>query len=472
MTFETWLMTERARVVLLELDYFDVASNSTKSCYFSNHAFVTSPQDTPANTSYDPYIIGGIDFERSLSEVFSGQSVSKVASVSLLQNSDTIELLTRALFGRAIRVFLGDASWPKSQFVQIIAAICDGVQPEQTSIKLKLRDAADTFLKPLLSERVASGPSKGALKPLALGRCFNVKPLLLDDATHTYLFNCTPSAAVTAVRFNGASVPSANYTVDLAASTVTFSVYPQGEITLDVDGVKTSTFLNTATQFVQYIATRLGVAVDVAGLPSYMLGLYLTSDQSTFAVLDDICASVGAFWYVDRLGLFTVRAFNGTSISSARLPKDQTLKGSRNVRRTIAPLAAITAQYKRNWSPLSTIAGAIHEQQPALAKELAENGKSLSIGQNISAMYPEAQSINIDTLLVNAVDVTTELQRRLTLSSVPRFIYELKALAAPFSWSIGMTVTLEQPGINGDRAVLTKLIESPVKGRCNVEFWQ
>lgn len=470
MSFTNWLLQERPRQVLLELDY--VSGSTTKTYYLSNGAFVSSPTDSPANMPYDPYLVGGIEFERSLGEVFTGLSVSKVSDVSIMSNDDTLPLLSSGVYGRAIRIYLGDPGWEKSQFVQVIAAVCDGVLPEQTTLKIKFRDAADKFLTPLLTDRINTGVSAGQLKPLCLGRCFNLKPVLLNDATHTYLFNSTASQAVTAVRFNGAAVPGTYYSVDLAASTITFNVHPQGEVTMDVDGTVAASWLTNATQFIQWIATQVGTIADISGLPSYLLGLYVSTDLSVYAILDEICASVGAYWYFDRVGQFTVRAFNGFALPTSELTRDQTVEQSRKPRRIINPLYEIKAIYKRNWTPLTAIAGSVHETMPAFANELAAEGKELTLSQSIKALYPQAGSISVSTLLVNAVDVTTEVNRRLALSAIPRFIYELKCLASAFSWSLGDTVLLEHHGINGDRAVLTKLVESPISGSCNAELWQ
>lgn len=470
MSFASWLLQERQRLVLLEVDYQD--NGITRTRYLSNGAFVSKPTDVPANQPYDPYITGGVEFERSLSEVFTGVSVSKVSDIQVLLTEQTMDLVDLQVFGRGVRVYFGDPSWTKAQFVQVIAGVCDGILPEQTTFKIKFRDAADRLQNPLLTERIATGPSSGQLKPLCLGRCFNIKPVLLDDATHTYLFNCTASQAVTAVRFNGALVPSNYYSVNLQSSTITFSVYPQGDVTLDVDGTVSGSWLVDAASMITWMAGRLSLSVDVQGLPTYMLGLYVTTDQTVYSLLDEICASVGAYWFFDRTGLFMVRAFTGLGAPVDVISRDQTVAQSRRLRKVIQPLYQLTAQYKRNWTPLVSIAGSVHEATPALAQELASQGKSLTASQAIIAQYPQAIAITIETLLVTSADVTTEVARRLALSSVPRYVYELKCLASAFSWFVGMTVGLEQAGKNGVNAVLTKLVESPISGSCNVEFWQ
>lgn len=470
--FDAWLATQgTARCVLVELDYIE--AGAIKTTCFANAAFATAPTDTPANTPYDPFVVGSFSYERSLNEVFTGRSISKTSDIDLVYQPQSEALLTKGVYGQAIRIYMGDKRWPKSDFRQIIAAICDNVTPEQSTIKIKFRDAADALKKPLLTERYATGPSAGQLKPLLLGRCFNVKPLLIDDAAHVYQFSSGQSAAVTAVRFNGAVVAPANYTVNLANSTVTFTTYPIGDVTMDVDGAAPGgTWLQSSTQFIQHIAALSGVStVDASGLPGYQLGLYITAETDAADIIDEICASVGGYWFYSRLGQFTVRAFNGVAAATVSITRDQTVGNSMRPRRVISPLTSITLQYKRNWTEQSNVAASVYELTPALADELSKAGKTKTVTQALPN-YPQASSISVQSLIVNEADAATEGNRRLALAIKPRFIYELQALSAPFAWSIGATATLGRTGINGAQAVITKLIESPVAGTCNVEVWQ
>lgn len=475
MDFRSWLESQgNFRCILVELDYKE--AGVTKTACLSNAAFVSAGTDVPAHTAYDPFVTGEVQFERSLNEVFTGFSTSKTSDIELIYNTVTQALLSKAVYGQPVRIYLGDKSWPKSDFKQIIAGLCDGVMPEQTKIRLKFRDAADVLKTPLLTARYTSGTAVEQLKPLCLGRCFNIQPVLISGATHQYQFSTGPSHAVTAVRFNGSVVPSSYYTLNLTDSTITFTTFPNGDVTMDVDGLKVGgSWLQTAAEFIGHIASMRGITVNCSGLPSYMLGLFLNTDIAVDQVLDDICASIGGYWFFDRLGQFKVRAFNGlpSEPPSAFLTKDQTVYGTQKIRRVINPLYSMTLGYKRNWSPLNNIAAVVHETTPAIAAELAAEGKTATRTQPaVIVNYPQAETISADSLLVSEADAVTELNRRLALSAVPRFIYELQQLSVPFLWQIGEGTHLESIGINGDRAVITKLLEAPNNGTCTVEYWQ
>ena len=174
--YEAWLTTPGLfRCVLVELDYLD--GSTVKTAHFSNAAFVSGQSDAPAHTAYDPFILGGLDFERSLAEVFTGASSVRLTDVELVKQPATEWLIAAKVAGQQIRVFLGDKAWPKASFAQVITGVCDGAWSEQSRIRIKFRDLAKTLQVPVLTERFSSGAAQGELKPLCLGRCFNIKPV-------------------------------------------------------------------------------------------------------------------------------------------------------------------------------------------------------------------------------------------------------------------------------------------------------
>lgn len=474
MIYEQWLATPGLyRCVLVELDYVD--AGAVKTAYFSNAAFISAGSDTPAHTAYDPFVIGGLDYERNLAEIFTGASTARTADVELITTPALAWLVSANIAGQPIRVFLGDKSWPKSDFKQVISGVCDGVWPEQTSMRIKFKDMAKTLQIPALTERHVGGAAQGELKPLCLGRCYNISPQLIDAGSHIYMFNSVASQAVMAVRFNGDVVAPADYTVNLAAGTITFSVFPIGDVTMDVDGAKVSgAWLQSASQIISYLCSRIGITADVTGLPSYLLGLHLTDDTQLSAALDDICASVGGYWLFNRLGQLKVRAFSGVpAIKAAEITDDQNLYASRQLRRRIAPLYTLTLGYARNWAPLSTIAATIFESSPEVAKRLADEEQIITqAAPLVLVAYADAELLTVSTLIVNETDANTEAARRMAISAVPRYVYETQQLAAPLQWQLGDGATLQTPGVNGTAAVITKLAENPLKGVVRVEFWQ
>jgi hypothetical protein len=461
--FETWLKTPGAfRCVLIELE------TDTGTRYFSNSAYQTGANDIPANTPYDPFVIGGLEITRSMSEVFSGVSSSLISDLELIKNDDTLNI--GDVNEKNIKIFFGDKAWLKSEFQLVMHGVIDEMTPETDKIRIAFRELSQTLVIPVLSEVYDSGPSEGEIKPLCLGRCFNIAPVLIDATNHIYQFNTVTSKALTKAKFNGDTVAPANYIVDLAQSTIQFLIKPVGNITLDVDGaVITGAWLQTATDFINYLmATRLIQTTQISNLATYQLGCYITNNMQYGALLDEICASVGAYWFYNRLGVFTCSAFVGTTgIATDELTDDQNIQHSRNQRRRISPLKQLTLGYQKNWSPLENVAPVVFDTDPALAQQLNKTESVHSKSQSNNG-----DAITVSTLISNKVDAQTETERRLQLKSLTRYVYETEQLAGPLNWHLGDELTLETPAKNGERCIITRLSENLLNGRCILEFWQ
>ena len=465
--FDTWLKTPGLfRCILVELNYIDNAQ--VKTAYLSNAAFRTGATDNPTHTAYDPFVIGGLDITRAMTEVFIGRSTSQVSELELFLNAITTAF--EDVSNQQIKIYMGDKSWSKSDFKLVFVGVCDGSTTSKNTLSIAFKERAAELDTPVLTEVYANGPSEGQLKPLLLGQCFNITPKLIDAVNHVYQFNSVPSQAVTAAKFNGDLVLNSSYTVNLAEGTITFTTQPIGNITLDVQGAVINTsYLSTATDFITYlVATRLNETVNITGLPSYTLGLYIDSDSSYSSVLDDICKSCGAYWYFNRLGAFICQQFNGTGGAvTSELTDDQNLQNTREQRTRLSPTSTLALGYQRNYTPLNNVAAVVFDTNAGLAQQLSNT----ELIVNASNAAP-GNNVKVSTLVVNKSDAQTELNRRLALKSIPRYIYQTEQLSGPFNWLLGDELKLETIGKNGERAILTRINENLLTGHCALEFWQ
>lgn len=467
MTYEQWLATPGLfRVVLVELDYIDNAQ--TKTAYFANAPFVSKGTDVPAHTPYLDLITGGLEISRAMTEVFIGRSTSRMSDLELFSNAFTSSITD--VENCQIKIYLGDKEWSKADFQLVFMGVAQDVKHERNAVRVEFKDKAQTLDKPVLNDVYTSGPSVGMLKPLCFGPCFNVTPVLIDAVDHTYQFNSLPSQALTAAKFNGDTVDSANYSVNLSQSTITFSVKPVGAITLDVQGaVVNNTYLSTASHIIDYLlANRLGETVSITGLPSYALVLYLTDNTSYSAVLDQICKSVGGYWYFNRLGTFVCKYFAGTTGTPAHtLSDDQNIEGSREHRSRLKPVQNLSIGYQKNWTVLNSVASSVFDTAPELAQQLS-NEQQVVTGSNVLA----GKTNTSNTLIATKADAQTELARRLAIKDKARYIVQTEQFATPFNWLLGDEIELETPARNGSYAIITRLNENLLTGINTVEFWQ
>lgn len=461
-----WLsLTSVFRCVLVEIDYKE--AGVIKTACFARGNFRSAGTDTPAYTPYRDFVVGGLQFASSIDAVLFGQSQVNLGDVELMALPETEVLLARAVAGHQIRLYIGEESWTKAEFYQLATVVSQSVEASSNAIRVTFRDFSEDLNSPVLSEKT----DDGVLLPRCFGRAFNIKPLLIDALTHTYQFNTEPSQAVTAVKFNGDILSTADYLVDLTNSTITFSVMPIGEVTLDVDGTKTVSWLQTAGEIITYL---FPTAVIDAGVSNALLGLYISDEMSLSELLDEVTSSIGAFWRFDAFGVLHVKPFIGlTGTTVRKLTDDHNEENSREIAFTLPPAKSVTLGYARNFTPLKNVAGNVYTTDAAMAERLQQDESTISVNDSvIEAAYNNAAIVSASTLLVNKADADAEAARRLAISNQPRVIYETKQLAAGFGFELGDEVTLTTPGLNGTAAIIIRKDHDMLNDAVTLEFWQ
>jgi len=440
----------------------------------STHPYRTAPSDTPALTPYQDTITGMGSWGRELTELFTGFSTTARCTVELFIDDEMAALIESAdVGGLPVTIRCGDASWPLSQFGVVITAVADTLNASSyDTAQLTLRDPSELLRRALQTTLISVGPSTGQPVPICLGRCFNISPVLINEATKQYQVHDGAISAITAVRENGVAIP---YTANLATGTFTLANNAKGRITADVDGAKPSgTWLQTAAQLITYLTDRVGLPVPagVNSLPTYLLGCYITGDKTLQAVLDDISASVRAAWYYTRQGLLTWYWFNGVGAPTNALTADGIEDDTLYPRRRIAPAKSITLGYRKNWTPQADgLAGSVRESTPATAA-LYEKDESTVTATNASqANNAEAATITTGTLIVNQADAQAEATRRAAWAAVPRQVFECSAFAAPFALELGAAVSIEYPRyfVGGQAAVITRMTDDLLNDTSTLE---
>ena len=462
MTFAQWIKTPGVdRCFLVEFQARQ--GGLLKTIRRATHPYRSGPLDVPALTPYHDTVLSIGNWAREMTELFTGYSTTARSTVDLFLDDELQALLETAnVGGLPVVVRCGDARWPLAQFGTVIVATADSLTAiSYDTAQLTLNDRAELLRRQLQTTLISVGPNLGQPAPICLGRCFNVSPVLLSEATRTYQLHDGAIQAITAVRENGVAIP---YTANLSNGTFALTNNAKGRITADVDGAKVSgTWLQTAAQMITHLVARFGIAAPagLAALPTYQLGVYITGDKTLADVLDDISASVGAAWYYSRTGELQWFFFNGLALPTATLTADDIEDNTLWPRRRISPSKSIKLGYRRNWTPQADgLAGSVRETALALAT-LYEQVESSVTASNAGVVtdYPDAADVVVSTLIVQQIDATTEASRRAAWSSVPRTVFELTAFSVPFHFDLGQTVTIEYPNYfaAGSAAVITRL---------------
>lgn len=219
---------------------------------------------------------------------------------------------------------------------------------------------------------------------------------------------------------------------------------PAGQITADVtQGAAASN--RTAGQVWGAVLTKAGkvsgtdyLTADLTALDtatsSAVVGYYTGLDVVTVAdVLDALAGSVGAWWGVDRLGVYRIKqlaapasptAYDGVFVEADLVnPLKRIMAWDPNVD---LPVNRFVLRYRRYWRPQTgtDVAGAIDQVRVAdLAKEWREVMSTLP-SPELTATWLLSPTLTEDTLLDLAADALTEANRRQTLYGVQRDRFE------------------------------------------------
>jgi len=483
--FLTWLGTNGVRRCLIA--EVGVKSGTEITRYLSTVGYKSEPADIPASQLYTGRITGSVSFTRRLDLSGSGGSIS-FGDIELDNVDGALDDWPNDIWaGRAINLYLGQEDWPKSSFELVFSGTVDDIAPKgRGKLSLKIRDIFGP-LNDTLSTAVigGTGDNKDALRPIALGECFNVSPVLIDSTVGGGEYAVHLASAIEGVievRDNGLAVAS---TVTVASGKFSLTAARYGQITADVQGAKVSgVWRNDVGGLVEWVALAsvgdgngiVAGQIDSTALTAFRsacaqpVGLYINQRANRLQVMQQLAASVGATVTTTYDGkLILVRVAFGTSAGA--IGTRQMVDG------TFGPLSrpeiqgAIRLAGERNWTPqTSGLAGSLTSSQPQMFGDeylyfSAEDATVLAdYGQSDT---PPA----VETLMIVAADITAEATRRLALWSVPRTVYGFEGFPECFAYEIGQTYTLTHPrfGLSGVPALIVGIQHDWVKARVKLE---
>lgn len=180
---KSWLdMPNTRRCILADITYY--SSGSENTLYLSTDSYYSG------NIEYIPIIVGGVSFGESLS-----------ADLAISINYGTLELentggtydnfLTYIWKRRSIKIYIGDASWVKTDFVTIFDGLVDNlVSSGESRLQLTLVDKLENLNETIttrtlknLSGYTAQNTQEEKLLPVLFGEVFNLSPILVDNGT-------------------------------------------------------------------------------------------------------------------------------------------------------------------------------------------------------------------------------------------------------------------------------------------------
>lgn len=481
--FTAWVASSDAlRCVLVEATA-RVAGVETVHYLASRH-YITGPADTPASTAYLPVVGGSVSITEQLP--VSGGASMGFGDIEIVNAGDLDGWLGYVWSNRPIKVYFGDARWPRADFRLVFDGTIDDLGSRaRNTLNLKARDKLQRLNTPMTSNKLGgSTANKERLRPLCFGECHNIEPLLIDPATLTYQIHDGPIEAIIEVRDNG--VPVA-FTPSLAAGIFTLAANPAGVITCSAQGSKAGgTYRNTIAALVQHIVTSYGKPadrftagdLDAANFSAFAtanpqpVGLYLAERTNVLDACAQLAGSVGAQLVMSRQGTLRLLriALPAAGTPTAIGPEQMELHTLRIASRP-AVQAAVKLAYCRNYTPQTGLQTGIPEAHKKLFADewltASASDSAVATAYRLDVELDPAQT----ALLVES-DAQAEAARRLALWSQQRTVFGYTGLPELLTAELGAAQTLTNPRFGlqaGTTGQIVALSADWMRGRVNVE---
>ena len=483
--YSAWLAADnKERVILVEVDAY--SSGSTVTRYLSDRGFTSRPTDTPANTAYDDIVLAVPGIRSAMADALRGRSLVSFGDLDVDNSAGVRDSwLLDAWDGRPLRLYLGDASWPKADFRLVFSGVAADIQArDNATLTLKLRDRQYLLDVPLQTNLVTgTGSAKDQRLPVCYGEVKMIEPVLIDSALRKYAVHDGQIQSVDAVYQDGVAIGT--YTADLTAGTITLTAALTGRITADVKGSKTGgTYVNKTADIAQRIVQeRAGWStsdIDAASVTQLntdapgAVGIYVTQDQATvLSTLDTLITGAGGYYAIGRDGKLTMGLFKapaGTPVVT--IGDDDVEQGRVELTKRIVPLKSVRVGYARYYTTIdSGAASSLNEaQRQRLRDDYLVAKATTSLTGFLLAVDGDLQG----SCYVNQSDASTEATRRAALWGQLRRIFRISGFLAAQQVKLGDVVALDlsRYGLAGGvLATVVGLRESITGGSVELEVF-
>jgi hypothetical protein len=329
---------------------------------------------------------------------------------------------------------------------------------------IQVRSREHLMSQMVASTKIASGVASGQYYPLCYGQCWNVQPLCTDTSNDRYYANVADVYAFNEVRESGNALSGTGWG-DNGDGSFDLSNPPEGMITCDVQGMMTGgSLINKIKEIVTDVCITRGPFVsgdfDTTTWTSLnttfpqTMGLYVAQPRPICELMDEICASVGAFYYIDRDGKIVIKQFNLSGTSILDIGVDQIAAKGLSITGVIQPMDKVKRGYARNWAPQSTL-GWVTDTADASGnntvtsanREKYERRHSWVLAENAGAanILKRQEPPPTGTLLTVSGDASTEATRWAALWTSPRVKFGVNCFLDGARINLGDRVKITHP---------------------------
>jgi hypothetical protein len=508
----------RIDTYVVEMAAWDPSIGAETTFYFSHGTgFTTRGGDTPPHQHFDARLRQPVDITRAaFAPGATGGRTSLAFGDVVLANDDGAldELITYGFDGRRIVIRQGAKGTPYPDEFQ---TVFDGTMehPDFTvdAMTIRLRDQQRYFDVPVQPNRYTGAGGvegtadtvKGQPKPLVFGSVFNISPPLVDPGLLVYHLHDGAVSGDVALYDRGVPLAagpdyaSRAQMLTVAPAPGTFRMWrgegyarlgapPAGTITADVvEAVRDapgvfSALVARVTDAPVFIGLQTFAALDPA---IGAIGLYLSDDTTVLAALDQVAASVGAWWGVDGVGTVRLQVLDVPnaepvlSITANDMVEPPARQRTTDPSRGL-PIREQVIRYRRNYTVQTTdLAAGVSEVRRA---QLAQEWRSAAVARaSVATMHLLAESVTEDTLFVAESDALAEATRRMRLRGVQRHRFDvlLQLTQRTMQLQLGDVIGIDHPrfGLSvqgndvGQRFVIIGLQPDGARRRLRCTVW-
>jgi len=452
-------------VILIELTAAIDAAGTLQTFYVAAGRYVTAPGDTPAHTAFldrllDPGSLG----RHAYADGRTGGATRLETGEIVIANADGAldGWINYSFDGRAVVIRSGEAGAYPASFTTLLTGTAEGIEATFDKIVVRLRDKSWVFDKPVCGSTYAGNNSlpnglegaqqdvKGRRKPKTYGKVYNVSPPCVNtsrliyevgvcnavDAGYDRGATLTKGADYTSQSDMETNVPAAgNFRAWPAGGYVRLGSQPAGQVTFDVTQGATAGN-RTVAQILKQLALDAGIAsgainsADVTALDtanSAVVGIWVDDETSFLAAMDQVAASVGAWYGFDAGGTLRMGQLTAPSGTPALTLYDYDIGEAieRVPPKDIGiPAWRMTLGYARNFTvQASDLAGSVSAVRAAwLAEDFRREKAEDAAVKTQWLLAPEPESMG---LLTAQADASTEVTRQLNLYKVRRDVYDV-----------------------------------------------
>lgn len=472
---------------------FSYTDGGGEPLFLTDGYFNSLPSDDPANRHYEERLLQAFNFEVRLFEGLepTGRASQGFGDIVIWNGDGFLDsVLDLGWSGRPLALYRAQSRRARSAAELVFQGTVDGLEPDEVTVSLRLRDRQALLERPFQSTLYAgSGGAEGGddlagkRKPRGLGRLFNTPWPLIDAANLVYQGNDGQIEAVQAVRDKGvaltasgsdradyaaligATIASGEYDTCLAEGLIRLGGAPDGQITVDFhgddDGSSPGGFVETAGTIIRRIVTSYLDTVNLTDPDDLDTASFsaLETDQpapigfwsgpdSTLTVgqvLDQIMASIGGWWFFTNQGLLSLGILTAPSGTAAEtISRDDILLTPPLRVSSGVPSWRRYVGYQRNWAPQDPggLAGSVSAGDRQLYGD--EYRFAISTSSGVLAQHRGARDVVTRGLFALEADATTEVGRLQTLhGTLRRLIAVALRREDPFDAPLGEVVEIQ-----------------------------